>query len=215
MPQNIPADTRNNLPAGQQYTQRLVDQFNADEQNWRERNALGRRRKNAMFPVAPTRAGLPSGYAGILRDLKQRIQQERLRTVMAANAGMVLLYWDIGRTILQRQATEGWGAKVIDRLSADLRQAFPDMKGLSPRNLKYMRAFAEAWPDRGIMQRIIAQLPWRQNVAYLEQLKKPEKLYLTCSGGVIRFLQQTHQASVHRDMLKFGGFLLFRRRWAA
>ena len=89
------------------------------------RNALGRRRKDAMFPVAPTRAGLPSGYAGILRDLKQRIQQERLRTVMAANSAMVLLYWDIGRTILERQDREGWGARVIDRLSTDLREAFP------------------------------------------------------------------------------------------
>lgn len=63
-----------------------------------------------------------------------------------------LLYWDIGQTILQRQAHEGWGAKVIDRLSADLREAFPDMSGLSSRNLKYMRAFAEGWPDRAIVQ---------------------------------------------------------------
>jgi predicted nuclease of restriction endonuclease-like (RecB) superfamily len=127
------------------------------------RNALGRRRKDAMFPVAPTRAGLPSGYAGILRDLKQRIQQERLRTVMAANSAMVLLYWDIGRTILERQDREGWGARVIDRLSTDLREAFPNMQGLSPRNLKYMRAFAAAWSDRTIVQRVVAQIPWRRD----------------------------------------------------
>lgn len=67
---------------------------------------------------------------------------------MAANASMVLLYWDIGQLILNRQKEEGWGAKVIDRLSADLREAFPEMHGLSPRNLKYMRAFALAWPYR-------------------------------------------------------------------
>ena len=134
------------------------------------RNALGRRRKDAMFPVAPTRAGLPSGYAGILRDLKQRIQQERLRTVMAANSAMVLLYWDIGRRILERQDREGWGARVIDRLSTDLREAFPDMHGLSPRNLKYMRAFAAAWSDRTIVQRVVAQIPWRQNITLLERL---------------------------------------------
>ncbi|MBI1748296.1 MAG: hypothetical protein HYR55_17190 [Acidobacteria bacterium] len=116
-----------------------------------------------MFPVAPARAGLPSGYAGILRDLKQRIQQERLRTVMAANSAMVILYWDIGRTILARQSEEGWGARVIDRLSTDLREAFPDMYGLSPRNLIYMRAFAAAWPDRAIVQQLAAQIPWFHN----------------------------------------------------
>lgn len=93
----------------------------------KNRNALGRRRKDAMFPVAPPRAELPGDYAETLRDLKQRIQQERLRTVMAANSAMVLLYWDIGRTILERQDREGWGARVVDRLSADLREAFPDM----------------------------------------------------------------------------------------
>ena len=138
------------------------------------RNALGRRRKDAMFPVAPTRAGLPSGYAGILRNLKQRIQQERLRTIMAANSAMVLLYWDIGRTILARQDTAGWGAKVIDRLSADLSETFPDMKGLSPRNLKYMRAFAAAWPDRAIVQEALAQITWYHNIALLQKLDNPQ-----------------------------------------
>src|SRR3990172_8542703 len=113
-----------------------------------ERSAMGRVRKDAMFPAASPRTALPSDYAAILGDLKRRIQQERLRTVMAANAAMVILYWDIGRTILERQDREGWGARVIDRLSTDLRDAFPDMHGLSPRNLKYMRAFAAAWSDR-------------------------------------------------------------------
>src|SRR5450830_344889 len=125
-----------------------------------ERNAIGRRREDAMFPVAPPRAGLPRDYAETLHELKQRIQKERLRTVLAANSAMVLLYWDIGRTILARQDRAGWGAKVIDRLSADLREAFPDMKGFSPRNLKYMRAFAAAWPEQAIVQRVIAQIPW-------------------------------------------------------
>src|SRR3989338_212645 len=138
------------------------------------RNALGRRRKDAMFTVAPTRAGLPSGYAGILRDLKQRIQQGRLRVVLAANSAMVLLYWDIGRTILERQDREGWGARVIDRLSTDLRKAFPDMRGLSSRNLKYMRAFAAAWPDRAIVQEALAQITWYHNIALLEKLDEPK-----------------------------------------
>lgn len=122
------------------------------------------------FPTAPGRSQLPRGYAETLARIKQRIQEERLRVVLAANSAMVLLYWDVGRVILERQEHQGWGARVIDRLSADLREAHPDMQGLSPRNLKYMRAFAAAWPDRRIVQRVVAQLPWRQNIALLERL---------------------------------------------
>lgn len=87
---------------------------------------------------------------------------------------MVLLYWDVGRVILERQSAEGWGAKVIDTLSSDLREAFPDMKGLSPRNLKYMRAFAEAWPDKAIVQGPLAQITWYHNIALLEKLDQPQ-----------------------------------------
>jgi len=134
------------------------------------RDSRGKTREGAFFPVSPPRAGLPRDYAETLSAIKRRIQQERLRVVLAANSAMVLLYWDIGRMILDRQERAGWGAKVIDRLSADLREAAPEMHGLSPRNLKYMRAFAAAWPEREIVQRVVAQLPWRQNIALLERL---------------------------------------------
>jgi predicted nuclease of restriction endonuclease-like (RecB) superfamily len=124
----------------------------------------------ARFTTAPPKADLPADYATLLHELKQRIAGERLRVVLAANTAMVLLYWDIGRAILQRQAKEGWGTKVIDRLSHDLRAAFPDMKGLSPRNLKYMRAFAEAWPDRVFVQQLAAQIPWFHNCLLLDRI---------------------------------------------
>lgn len=68
---------------------------------------------------------------------------------------MVRLCWRIGRDILARQAEQGWGAKVIDRLAHDLRTAFPEMKGFSRANLTYMRAFAEAWPDAEIVQQAV------------------------------------------------------------
>jgi predicted nuclease of restriction endonuclease-like (RecB) superfamily len=129
----------------------------------------------ASFPAAPPSAELPRGYAKTLGEIKRRIQQERLRVVLAANAAMVLLYWDIGRVILDRQGREGWGAKVIDRLAADLREAFPDMKGFSPRNLKYMRAFAAAWPERAIVQEALAQIPWYHQIALLEKCRTPEE----------------------------------------
>lgn len=135
-----------------------------------ERRSRGRRREDVSFPVPPERGGSPRSYAVLLSEIKERIRTARLRMVMAANASMVLLYWDIGRLILDRQEEEGWGAKVIDRLSSDLRGAFPDMQGLSPRNLKYMRAFATAWPDLEFVQRVVAQIPWRSNIALLDKL---------------------------------------------
>jgi predicted nuclease of restriction endonuclease-like (RecB) superfamily len=133
----------------------------------------GKTREGASFPAPPPPAGLPGDYAEALAEIKQRIQQERLRVVLAANSAMVLLYWDLGRMILDRQERAGWGAKVIDRLSADLRQAFADMKGFSPRNLKYMRAFAAAWPERAIVQQLAAQIPWFHNCLLLDRVADP------------------------------------------
>jgi predicted nuclease of restriction endonuclease-like (RecB) superfamily len=134
----------------------------------------GRTREGAVFPLAPPTSELPGDYARVLDDIKQRIRQERLRVVLAANTAMLLLYWDLGRIILERQQRAGWGARIIDRLSQDLRKAYPEMKGLSPRNLKYMRAFAAAWPDRAFVQELLAQIPWYQNLALLEKLDIPE-----------------------------------------
>lgn len=137
-----------------------------------DRLALGRAREDgqARFPAAPPVSELPGDYGETLRELKAQIQKARLRTVLAANAAMIELYWRVGTVILARQAEEGWGTKVIDRLSADLRTAFPDMQGLSARNLKYMRAFAAAWTERVIVQRVAAQIPWRQHQALLDKL---------------------------------------------
>jgi predicted nuclease of restriction endonuclease-like (RecB) superfamily len=125
-----------------------------------------------------TTALLPEGYEELLGQLKERIRSAQIRAGLAVNREMVLLYWQIGRDILQRQAQQGWGAKVIDRLAADLHRAFPDMTGLSPRNLKYMRAFAAAWPDEPIVQGPLAQITWYHNIALLEKLRtEAERLW--------------------------------------
>ena len=100
------------------------------------RKTLGRAKPGVMMPAPDTRAGMPEGYAVLLSGIKEIITRERIKAVMSANAAMVLMYWDIGQCILQRQQQEGWGARVIDRLSHDLKTAFPDMTGFSPRNLK-------------------------------------------------------------------------------
>jgi predicted nuclease of restriction endonuclease-like (RecB) superfamily len=117
----------------------------------------------------------PEGYADWLADLKGRIHAAQQRATLAVNRELVLLYWQIGRDILTRQAEQGWGAKVIERLAHDLRTAFPDMKGFSPRNLKYMRAFAEAWPDAEFVQQAAAQLPWFHLCTLLDKLKTREE----------------------------------------
>jgi len=116
----------------------------------------------------------PEGYADWLADLKARIHAARQRASLAVNRELVLLYWQIGRDILARQAEQGWGAKVVDRLAHDLRAAFPEMKGFSPRNLKYMRAFAEAWPDAEFVQEVLARLPWYHQLALLDKLNDAE-----------------------------------------
>jgi len=123
-------------------------------------------------PVTLTPA--PEGYADWLADLKGRIHAAQQRATLTVNRELVLMYWQIGRDILLRQAAQGWGAKVIDRLAHDLRAAFPEMKGFSPRNLKYMRAFAEAWPDMEFVQAVLAQLPWYHQLALLDKLPGPE-----------------------------------------
>lgn len=138
-----------------------------------KRKQRGRVDRSVMFPVPPPASDAPPDYAVWLADLKARIRQERLRVVLAGNAVMVLLYWDIGQSILDKQADQGWGSRVIDRLAADLREAFPEMKGFSPRNLKYMRAFAAAWPERQIVQASLAQLTWYHHIALLEKLDSP------------------------------------------
>lgn len=116
----------------------------------------------------------PAGYSDWLTDLKGRIHAAQQRATLAVNRELVLLYWQVGHDILTRQAEQGWGSKVIDRLAQDLRAAFPRMKGFSPRNLKYMRAFAEAWPDAEFVQQAAAQLPWGHNVVLLDKLPGPE-----------------------------------------
>lgn len=117
----------------------------------------------------------PEGYADWLVELKTRIHTAQQRATLAVNRELVLLYWQIGRDILARQTEQGWGAKVIERLAHDLRTAFPEMKGFSRANLMYMRAFAKAWPDAGIVQQPVGQLPWGHNLVLLTQLKDPQQ----------------------------------------
>ena len=127
-------------------------------------------------------AMMPADYGQWVADIKNRVLTARQRAALAVNAELVSLYWHIGRDILQRQATQGWGSKVIDRLGRDLREAFPEMKGFSRSNLMYMRAFAEAWTDFEIVQQAVGQLPWGHNVLLINRIKEQEArlFYFMC-----------------------------------
>ncbi len=116
---------------------------------------------------------VPAGYSDWLRDLKLRIQGARQRALLAANAEQLQLYHHIGRELLDRRDRDGWGAKVVDRLAQDLRDAFPEMKGLSASNLKYMRFFAQECPERQFGQQSADQLPWFHIVALITKLSDP------------------------------------------
>ena len=115
----------------------------------------------------------PEGYADWLGELKTQIHEAQQRAVQAVNLELVGLYWKIGQAILIRQKSQGWGTKVVDRLAHDLRAAFPDMQGFSVRNLKYMRAFATAWPDETFVQAVLHKLPWYHHLALLDKLPGP------------------------------------------
>ena len=111
------------------------------------------------------------GYEEWIRSIKERIQRARVKASMLVNSEQTLLYWDIGHDILEKQDSEGWGTKVVERMSADLKAAFPDMKGWSRSNLMYMRQFADAWTRKEIVQAPLGQLPWYHHLALLECLK--------------------------------------------
>lgn len=122
-------------------------------------------------PVALTDP--PDGYREWLENLKSRVHAAQQRAALAVNSEMLRLYWQIGNDILARQAEQGWGRKVVERLSHDLRSAFPDMAGFSRANLMYMRAFAEAWPEEAIVQQPVGRIPWGHNLVLLTKLKTP------------------------------------------
>jgi len=132
---------------------------------------LQKSRKQNQTPAKVSIKGSLSGYEEFLRDLKARIRSAQIKAALSVNRELILLYWEIGRDILRQQGTQGWGSKVIERLAQDLCREFPDVKGFSLRNLKYMRAFAEAYPERQFVQQVAAQIPWFHNCLLLERIK--------------------------------------------
>ena len=113
-------------------------------------------------------------YSALLADLKARVSSSRLKATKAVNKELLVLYHHIGSEILTRQKQNEWGSKIIDRLSADLLKAFPEMKGFSIRNLKYMRRFAQEYENSKFVQEVLAQLTWYHHITLLEKIPDQE-----------------------------------------
>jgi predicted nuclease of restriction endonuclease-like (RecB) superfamily len=146
-----------------------------------------------LTPVTDLIFSTPEKYDEFLQDVKQHIRQAQVKAALAVNQELIMLYWQIGTEISLKIKREGWGAKVTSRLAKDLKKAFPEMTGLSERNLQYMRTFADAYPDLKFTQRIAAQIPWRQNQAILEKVKSPEER--------IWYAQKSFENGWSRDVL--------------
>lgn len=113
-------------------------------------------------------------YQSLLAEIKERISKAQIKATFAVNAEMILLYWEIGNLIAQRQLLEGWSAGVIPKLAKDLKNEFPQIKGFSERNLGRMLAFYREYPENGILPQLVAKLPWGHNILLIEKIKAQE-----------------------------------------
>lgn len=113
-------------------------------------------------------------YITFLNTIKHDIRSARVRASLSVNKELILLYWRIGNGILHQQKEKGWGSKVIDQLSLDLKHSFPDMKGFSKQNLSYMRQFASEYDENAIVQQPIGEIPWGHNIDIFTKLKDPK-----------------------------------------
>ena len=159
----------------------------------------GEQSRHALGGVAQKPAAqLPSGYGSFLEDLKERIHAARIKAALSANRELIALYWHIGKSIVERQESEGWGASVIDRLSRDIQSAFPGIEGFSASNISRMRSFYLAWngsvaisaqpvpklgrensaqsvpeTDAANLPPTLAGIPWGHHILLLFRLKDP------------------------------------------
>lgn len=134
-------------------------------------------------------------YILLIQELKQEIKTARICAHLSVNKEMILLYWRIGNQILERQKLEKWGSKVIENISQDLRKEFPEMKGLSARNLKYMQRFAREFTDSLIVQQLAAQIPWFHNCTIMDQIQNHEER--------IFYIEKTIENGWSRNVLVF------------
>ncbi len=135
-------------------------------------------------------------YRQWLADLKGRFRQVQLKAAVAVNSAVLAFYWDLGADIVARQSTVAWGQGFLTQLSADLMREFPEVKGFSERNLKYIRQWRAFWQAASIGQQLVAQLtaiPWGHNLAILSKCKEPDE--------ALYYVQQTQAHGWSRSVL--------------
>ena len=148
-------------------------------------------------------------YKAWLGELKAKISRSQLKAALAVNSELIKLYWDLGVMILQKQHQSNWGDKIIPQIAADLKKAFPEIKGFSERNLKYMCQFyrfytqdqmgqqavaqTEILPEIPIGQQLVAQIPWGHNIQIFTKSKSLEEARF--------YIHQTIQNNWSRDVL--------------
>lgn len=118
---------------------------------------------------------LPVEYKAFLKEIKGKILSSQVKAALAVNRELITLYWEIGSEIFSKQQSKGWGSKTVENLSRDLKSSFPEMKGFSLTNIKYMVQFAREYPDFQISQQLVGQIPWGHNILLLQKLTSVEE----------------------------------------
>ena len=132
-------------------------------------------------------------YKHLLKNIKEQIQSSQFRTVSTVNRELISLYWNIGKLILDNQQKDGWGSKFIDNLATDIKLDFPEITGFSVRNLKYMRKFAQEYPDFEFVQAALAQITWYHHITLLDKVKD--------SSERKQYIQKTAENGWSRNVL--------------
>lgn len=134
-----------------------------------------------------------SSYRSYIEELKSEISKARLKAMFSVNKELIFLYWKIGKKILKMQEEKGWGAKVVEQVSKDLRTEFPNMKGLSVQNIAYMRQFSKEYEDVEIIQQLVGEIPWGHNLLILSKIKNQKER--------IWYIQKTVENGWSRNLL--------------
>ncbi len=154
----------------------------------------------------------PSGYLELLADIKQRIRSAQYEALKAVNTEMIALYWDIGKSIIEKQTNAGWGKSVVEKLSGDLQAEFPGIRGFSAPNLWLMRQFYEEYKDKEILQSLIREIAWTHHTVIMSKCKDDHErqFYMIASkkfGWTVRILQhQIENKSFEKYLLNQTNF---------
>lgn len=128
-----------------------------------------------MAHVSRPSAGmeLPAGYAQTLTQMKDAVRSARISAARRVNTEMIVLYWRLGRLIDDQMQRQGWRARVVDRLSADLREEIPDARGFSPATCGTCARWPRGWPDEAMLQQVAATLGWGHIKTPLDNFDDP------------------------------------------